>query len=248
MTKPSVTSQQREFYDNYYDDASEWRWVGALAKADNIINLSRDLPHAKILEIGAGDGAILKRLSEMNFGNEYYALEISSSAIKAMKNRSIKGLMDCQIFDGSLLPYENKQFDLVVLSHVIEHLEHPRQLIYEAARVGSYIFVEVPLEDTIHLTENSNNKIGHINFYSPATIRCLLESCHLQVVKQIVCNMSKESFVFRSGRKGLISYYIKQLALLVFPAIATRIWTYHSALICRSVEISAEQVGNYNCS
>jgi hypothetical protein len=26
MTKPSVTNQQREFYDNYYDEASEWRW------------------------------------------------------------------------------------------------------------------------------------------------------------------------------------------------------------------------------
>jgi ubiquinone/menaquinone biosynthesis C-methylase UbiE len=240
VTKPSVSSSQQRLYDNYYDDASEWRWIGALAKADNINNLSLDLPHERILEIGAGDGAVLKRLSEIKFGNEYYALEISSSAVREITRRAIRGLVDCRVYDGSSLPYEDKQFDLVVLSHVIEHLEFPRQLIYEAGRVGSFVFVEVPLEDTIYLTRNYNNKIGHINFYSPWTIRYLLESCHLEVIKQIICNMSKKSFVFRSGKKSIIRNYMKELVLLAFPFLATRIWTYHSAIICRSPEINTK--------
>jgi hypothetical protein len=241
MTKPTETNRQREFYNNYYDDdLSQWRWIGAIAKADNIINISHDFPHAKILEVGAGDGAILKRLSDMYFGREYYALEVSMSSMAAIKKRDIKGLVACQIYDGSLLPYGDKEFDLVILSHVVEHLEYPRQLIYEAARVGGYVFVEVPLEDTIRLRQNIDNKIGHINFFSSLTIRCLLESCHLQVLNQTVCNLSKESFVFRYGKKGLVSYYIKKLALLAFPTIVTRIWTYHSALICRCLEINTE--------
>jgi len=243
VTKPSISNSQKEFYNNYYDGESEWRWIGALAKAENIIKLSGDFPHERILEIGAGEGAILRRLSELNFGNEYYALEISSSAVRAINNRTFTGLVDCRIFDGSTLPFEDKQFDLVVLSHVVEHLEFPRQLIYEAGRVGSFVFVEVPLEDTIFLTRNYNNKIGHINFYSSATIRYLLESCHLQTIKQTICNMSKKSFVFRNGKIGLINFYIKELALFAFPLFATRIWTYHSAIICRSPDISANRKG-----
>jgi len=240
MRKPSISNSQQAFYNDYYDDASEWRSIGALAKAENIINLSRGILHKKILEIGAGDGSILKRLSELNFGDEYYAVEISYSAVKAMIKKSISGLVDCKVFDGSTLPFEDKQFDLVILSHVVEHLEFPRQLLYEAGRVAHFVFVEVPLEDTINLPRNYENKIGHINFYSPATIRYLLESCHLQIIKQTVFNMSKESFIFRNGKKGLIDYFIKEAALLAFPFLATRVWTYHSAMICRSPEISTK--------
>jgi len=243
MRKPSISNSQLEFYNDYYDDVSEWRSIGALAKAENIINLTRDILHKNILEIGAGDGSILKRLSELNFGNEYYAIDISSSAVKAIINKGISGLVDCMVFDGSTLPFEDKLFDLVVLSHVIEHLEFPRQLLYEAGRVAHFVFVEVPLEDTINLPRNYENKIGHINFYSPATIRYLLESCHLQIIKQTVFNMSKETFIFRSGKKGLIDYYIKKMALLAFPFFATKIWTYHSAIICRSPEISTKLRG-----
>jgi ubiquinone/menaquinone biosynthesis C-methylase UbiE len=241
MRKPSISNSQQRFYDDYYDgDASEWRSIGALAKAENIIKLSREILHKKILEIGAGDGSILKRLSERNFGDEYYAVEISSSAVEAIINKNIHGLVDCMVFDGSTLPFEDNQFDLAVISHVVEHLEFPRQLLYEAGRVAHFVFVEVPLEDTINLPRNYENKIGHINFYSPATIRYLLESCHLQIIKQTVFNMSKESFLFRSGKKGLIDYYIKEMALLAFPFFATRVWTYHSAMICRSPEISVK--------
>ena len=33
--------------------------------------------------------------------------------------------METKLFDGYTIPYKNKTFDLVVLGHVIEHVEHP---------------------------------------------------------------------------------------------------------------------------
>ena len=47
------------------------------------------------------------------------------------------GLVESKLFDGARVPYPDNSFDLAYMSHVVEHLEHPRQLIYEAARVAN---------------------------------------------------------------------------------------------------------------
>lgn len=221
-------------YEDYYEDGdSEWRRLGAMGKVDNIVSLCGALPRSSILEIGAGEGSILKRLSELDFGEELYALEISPSGVKAIKNKGISRLAECKIFDGYHVPYDNNRFDIAILSHVVEHVEHPRQLLYEASRVAKYVFIEVPLEDTIRLPHDFVfDKVGHINFYSPKTIRRLVQSCNLRVLSQIATNPSKGTYTFQKGYKGLINYYIKQALLTVLPTVATELFTYHGALVC----------------
>ena len=68
--------------------------------------------------------------------------------MEAIRAKNIPGLFDCKVFDGYTIPYDDNAFDLVVLSHVVEHVEHPRKLLYEAKRVARYVFIEVPLEAT----------------------------------------------------------------------------------------------------
>src|SRR5262249_54537236 len=168
----AVSQHLHSNYADYYAEDSEWRWLGALDKVDNIVNLCGSLPHRKILDIGAGEGSILRRLAELRFGEQLYALEISPSGVERIRNRKIPSLMECSVFDGYCVPYQSGYFDIAVLSHVIEHVEHPRQLLYEAARVAKYVFVEVPLEDTRRLPNDYvPNPVGHINFYSSRTIR-----------------------------------------------------------------------------
>jgi len=236
MKNMTTSCQLKENYENYYEDGdSEWRMLGARDKVANIISLCNSLPHGTILEIGAGEGSILKRLSEVNFGEELYALEISQSGVDTIKSRDIPRLVECLLFDGYDIPYADGRFDLAILSHVVEHVEFPRKLLYEAARVAKHVFVEVPLEDTLRLKSDFVfDKVGHINFYSPITIRRLIQTCRLEVLKQIVTNPSKAVHVYRSGRKGLVSYYIKEFLLGFFPGVATRIFTYHSALVCKA--------------
>jgi ubiquinone/menaquinone biosynthesis C-methylase UbiE len=234
LSEVRVSDHHRSNYRDYYaDGGSEWRRIGAIGKAENIISLCRDLPHNSILEIGAGEGSILKRLSDLKFGKQLHALEISPSGVEAIINKSIPRLVECLVFDGYHIPYENDTFNLAVLSHVIEHAEHPRQLLYEASRVARYIFVEVPLEDTIRLPSDFTvDNVGHINFYSPKSIRRLVQSCGLRILHQITKNSLRETYTYKNGNKGLINYYVKQVLLNVFPSAATRLCTYHGALVC----------------
>lgn len=234
MKEVAVSDHLKGNYENYYEGGdSEWRRIGAIDKADNIVSLCKNLPQNLILEIGAGEGSILKRLSELNFGKELYALDISSSGVETIKKKGISNLIECAVFDGYHVPYEDGQFDIVILSHVIEHVEHPRQLLYEASRVAKFVFVEVPLEDTIRLQNDFVfDEVGHINAYSPKTIRRLLQSCGFKVLGQIVFNPPRAAYAYQKGARGLFNYYVKQFLIKFTPGFATSLFTYHTALIC----------------
>ncbi len=119
-------------YENYYEGAtSEWRRIGAKNKVKNIIELCSSVPHQTVLEIGSGDGAVLEGMSEFGFGSELYSLEISGSAAQRIQERKIESLLECSMYDGYNVPYEDGRFDLAVMSHVLEHVEYPRQLLYD---------------------------------------------------------------------------------------------------------------------
>lgn len=237
MKNITTSGHLKDNYEDYYEGGdSEWRRLGAVDKCANIVSLCRDLPHATILEIGAGEGAILKRLSELGFGEKLHAFEISLSGVETIRKKEIPNLVECLLFDGYELPYDDVKFDLAVLSHVIEHVEYPRKLLYEAARVARHVFVEVPLEDTMRLkTDFVFDKVGHINFYSPITFRRLVQTCKLEVLKQTVTNPSKAVHRYRYGWKGTVNYVIKEFLLKFFPRLATRVFVYHSSLVCRAV-------------
>jgi ubiquinone/menaquinone biosynthesis C-methylase UbiE len=239
MKDTAVSQYLLDNYKNYYQDGNhpegdaEWRRIGAIPKVENIISLCQNIPHASILEVGAGEGSVLNRLAELKFADSLYAIDISESGIEKIKQKNIPSLRECKLYDGYSIPYSDNQFDIVVLTHVIEHLEHPRQLIREASRIGKYLFIEVPLEHTSKLPKDFVfDRVGHINVYTPQTIRHLLQSCNLTVEHQVVTVHSKAVHLHDQGKRGAINYVIKKYLLKFVPKLATNLFTYNSALLC----------------
>lgn len=234
MTELKVSDRLRENCDRYYDNEDdEWRRLGAVDKAANIVELCGALEHGRILEIGAGDGAILQRLAELDLATDYSPQRSPPRAPPRLPGRRYPGWPDATIFDGYELPYADENFDLAVLSHVVEHVEHPRRILREASRVARYVFVEVPLEDMSRLSRDSTlDRVGHINFYSPRTIRWLLRSRGLHVIRQATTNPSRATYVYHRGRRGLMHYYIKHTLIATVPSFATRHFAYHGSLVC----------------
>jgi SAM-dependent methyltransferase len=230
----AVSAKLKDNYDGYYEDGeSTWRVLSAIDKVQNVVDLCSALPHATILEIGSGEGALLQGLSDGNFGEELHSLEISQSAVAAILKRQIARVRECRLFDGYAIPYESGQFDLAILSHVLEHAEYPRKLLYEASRVANWVFIEVPLEDTAMLSPDFVfDSVGHINFYSRKTIRRLVQTCDLRVLSQVVTNPSRAVYEYQSGRKGILKYMVKEFLLRSGERFASQLFTYHSALVC----------------
>jgi len=237
--QPAAANTLTEHYKDYFATAEQLDWYRLMAvdKADNVILLSKDVPHESILDIGAGDGAVLNRLDHLGFGSKLYAVHISESGLKALREKSWKRLVECKPFDGYNIPYPDDSFDLAVLSHVVEHVEHPRMLLREAARVARHVYIEVPLEN------NRSNRhrlrkdfildaTGHINFYSPDLIRLLVQSTGLRVVRQEIRHFTPKAYTRHAGRKGLIKYAIKEAAYRINHRWAASIFNYHFGLLC----------------
>ena len=236
MKPVGVDPQLQRNYDEYYDDdISEWREMGAVDKASNILSLWGSHAPTTVLEIGAGEGSVLQRLADVGFGQEHSALDISASGVERIRNRKIPTLVDCRQFDGYSVPYPDATFDLAILSHVLEHVEHPRLLLNEAARVADRVFVEVPLEHHRGLPSDFVwDAVGHINFYTAKTIRLLVQTCGHEVLEQRETHPARRLYQYRLGPKGIVAYLLKELALRTMPSVAQSLWTYHSSLLIRS--------------
>ena len=68
------------FYEDYYDDAvARKREITAWQTVDHIASLCKSIPLGSVLDIGAGDGAVLSELERRELGTELHAVEISGS-------------------------------------------------------------------------------------------------------------------------------------------------------------------------
>jgi predicted TPR repeat methyltransferase len=222
---PTVSEQLSQHYASYYSrDIAEWRKLGAVDKVANIRKLCADIPHARIVELGCGDGSVMDQLQTFGSVTGY---DISQSGVDSAR---AKGL-DARLYDGHRI---EDRYDLAVLTHVVEHLEHPRQLLYTALEIANHVFVEVPLEDNARLGEHYNfDPVGHINFYSPKTIRLLLETCGLKAEREVITQSSLPLYKYRLGRKGVGHWLLKGALLNLLPGLATRTFTYHYSAVCR---------------
>ena len=181
MLSEDVKSAYNEFYKSS-DEA--WRMLGASAKAKNIMGVCKSIKPQSVLEVGAGDGSILHFLDQANFSPAIYALEIADTGVELIKNRKLKSLKAVDSFDGYKIPYPDQHFDLVILAHVLEHVEHERILLRELKRVARYIVIEVPLDYRFGVDKRMKHFLnyGHINMYTPTLIRFLLQTEGLEVV------------------------------------------------------------------
>ena len=201
MAGEKLSGNVKTAYDEFYQKHDEaWRMLGARYKAQHIIEVCAGKSFKKVLEVGAGDGSILKYLSDQNFAPEYHAVEISDSGVAHIQSRNIKGLQSVQEFDGYKLPFEDNSFDLVILSHVLEHVEHERLLLREMKRVSNHFVIEVPLDYKTGVDKRIKHFLayGHINVYTPTSLRYLLQTEGYKVEKDLTSIIAPEVTKFNT--------------------------------------------------
>lgn len=186
-----VITLQTNVEQTAYETPTQWRMLGAQGKCEHVIKLCKEnnIAPKRILEVGAGDGAILRYLSEFNFCEEMHALEISESGVEVILGQKIPRLMSCQTFDGYGLPFENDYFDLTILSHVLEHVEFERALLRELKRVSKFQIIEIPMDCNALTNDNYyflGPSYGHINAHTTDSLRFLLHTEGFSVLDDLL--------------------------------------------------------------
>ncbi|MDB5131642.1 MAG: methyltransferase type 11 [Mucilaginibacter sp.] len=213
MHQSFTSGNIKNAYDGFYQEHDEaWRMLGATYKAQHIIAVCKGHTFKRVLEVGAGDGSILKLLADQNFAPEYHAVEISESGVGHILSRNINNLLSVQLFDGYRLPFEDDGFDLIILSHVLEHVEHERMLLREMKRVARHFVIEVPLDyrKGVDIRIKHFLAYGHINVYTPTSLRYLLGTEGFELEKDLTSMIEPEvtkfnTYINQKKPKGLIT-------------------------------------------
>lgn len=108
----------------------------------------------KILEIGCGNGLLLKNLEIL--GYDVSGMEPSFSAAELAKSKGLK--VYCESFPGKLL--KDKKFDLIIMSHVLEHLVDPIYIVKEIKKYlnpdGLFLLIQTNYNSIIPKLQKRN--------------------------------------------------------------------------------------------
>ncbi|MFN7684423.1 MAG: class I SAM-dependent methyltransferase [Oligoflexia bacterium] len=90
----------------------------------------------------------------------------------------------------------NNSYDLIVSSHVLEHVPYPRNHLLEIKEMmkeGTVLYVETPLEELVRLNPERSSLASlkrhwheHINFYSEKSLSKMAQSCGFEVL-EVAC-------------------------------------------------------------
>lgn len=95
----------------------------------------------KVLDTGCGTGIALQVLKY--HGRQLYGVEVSTSSVE----RCFERHLNCQLYDGSKIPFEDDFFDLVGSYNVLEHTDDPKLFLNEnlrALKKGGHLIVVCP--------------------------------------------------------------------------------------------------------
>lgn len=132
-----------------------------------------------ILDIGCGDGSLLKFLKEL--GWQTYGVELQDSS--SLYAREVLGL---DVFSGRLeeANYPEESFDIITLLHVLEHLPDPSGTLKKAClllRKDGFLLIEVPNFRSFEAKIFRSKWVGisaplHLYHFTPQNLWMMLKS------------------------------------------------------------------------
>jgi len=101
----------------------------------NIVRIIGPLSSSeKILDVGCGNGNLLEMINRASPRVQLVGLDFSPGLLKNARIR-LKNKARLVNGDALALPFSNNEFDVVILSEVLEHLSNPSKGLAEAKRV-----------------------------------------------------------------------------------------------------------------
>ena len=238
-----------EFYDDAYSQAdpdraalyARWRRLGAIGKADHVVELCAEagLRPQSTLEIGCGDGALLCELEARGFGGYLAGVEITRAAVAIARARP--QIDAVELYDGVKLEAGDGEYELGILSHVLEHVVDPAALLAEAARACKAVVMEVPLEANISarrgVKREHAEEVGHLQRLDRTGARAIVADAGLRVAGELEDALPRRVHTFfattpyaRAG--GTAKWMARSTVHRLSPSLAKRLFTVHYACLC----------------
>lgn len=116
----------------------------------NEVSQYKEVTGSVVLSSGCGSAGDLFAFMEAG-ASKAYGIEVSDGLADLARKRFLgtrfEDFVQIDVYDGSVLPYNNDSFDIILSMHVIEHTQNPPLYLTELFRVlrpGGVIFLDVP--------------------------------------------------------------------------------------------------------
>ncbi|SMF61037.1 methionine biosynthesis protein MetW [Alteromonadaceae bacterium Bs31] len=98
-------------------------------------------PGSRVLDLGCGDGTLLKELREKKEVHGYGIENNAENIVRCVENGVSVIEQD---LDQGLSNYDDQSFDTVIMSQTIQTMQHPDKTLQEMLRVGRQCIVTFP--------------------------------------------------------------------------------------------------------
>jgi SAM-dependent methyltransferase len=167
----------------YYEIVVDW-------KARELVRLLPDNFFAgNILEVGCAFGVLLNNIADRIHIDSRTGVDISGENIKTAKIN----WPGCNFFKGTIEEFkkeipagiQNKRYDLVVLSDIVEHIPDDFGFLKTVKSLSSYLLLNLPLEKSFSTRNRfygESDPSGHLRCYNKADAVKLLTMAGFEVV------------------------------------------------------------------
>ncbi len=145
----------------------------------------------RVMDIGCSYGMMLLYCNKNNSETEFYGIDILQESLNKASSIGYKSVL-LQDIRNRPFPYKDNFFDVIICSHILEHLEKPGDLLEELKRVmvpGGVLLAGAPvgllpgilwrrhitpLYNKRKTVEESLKRFGHVTFFTLPNLKKLL--------------------------------------------------------------------------
>lgn len=147
--------------------------------------------HDIVLDIGCHLGDITSMLAEQ--AKEVVGIDHDKQAIEIARQRHQKN--NLTFIHGDALEFLNgnqKKFNILILSHILEHLDNPKEFLMKFKDQFQSIYIEVPDFDRYYLNHYRKD-LGlkliysdddHVSEFDRDELKTLLNECRIEIIRE----------------------------------------------------------------
>ena len=136
------------------------------------------------IDIGAGNGRTLHQLKNLTRWNSI-GIEPDKTKCKILKFLDLKYINDT--FQNVEKKLENNNYDLIVMSQVLEHIANPGELldkIYNKLNKNGYLWIDVPLCNKNYFKSRMIDDVGHLYFFDEESLSKIIKKYKFDIISR----------------------------------------------------------------